>query len=260
LKFDHIEQLNKSFLDKNMILEKMNKLFKLLKNKNFLKTLLHSGVAASVEHTKVFKNLKKTKFLSIIDIGANRGQFALIARNYYPNANIISFEPLEEPAKTFRHIFNSDSNTLLYENALGPIHKKMEIHISKQDDSSSLLPISGLQNDIFPGTAEKETRTVEVKTLDEILSVDSIKQPALLKVDVQGFEIDVLKGCESLLPLFEYIYVECSFVELYVGQSLAHEIISFLRAFKFALTGIYNLSYSKQGFPIQGDFLFKNMH
>ena len=243
-----------------MIFEKVPKLIRIIQNKHFLKILLRTGVAASVEHTQVLRNLKGNDFLSIVDIGANRGQFALIARSLFPKANIVSFEPLEEAAKTFRDIFSSDSKTILYENALGPVHKKMEIHISKQDDSSSLLPISGLQEDIYPGTAEIETRTVEVKTLDEVLSVDSIERPALLKLDVQGFEIDVLKGCESLLSSFEYIYVECSFVELYVGQSLAHEVISFLSANEFALTGIYNLSYSKQGFPIQGDFLFKIKH
>ena len=243
-----------------MFFEKIQKLVRIIPNRYFLKTLLRTGVAASVEHTQVLKNLKKYEFLTIIDIGANRGQFALIARDFFPKAKIVSFEPLEEAAKTFRRIFSVDPMTLLYKNALGPIHKNMEIHISKQDDSSSLLPISGLQDDIFPGTEEKETRIVEVKTLDEVLSDESIEQPALLKLDVQGFEIDVLKGCESLLHLFEYIYVECSFVELYVGQSLAYEVISFLSTNEFALTGIYNLSYSKQGFPIQGDFLFKKKH
>jgi FkbM family methyltransferase len=243
-----------------MLSEKIHKLLRIIQNKYFLKILLRFGVAASVEHIQVFNNLKNNNFLSIVDIGANRGQFALIARNYFPNAKIISFEPLAEAAKIFRDIFSSDSKVHLYENALGSVRKQMEIHVSKRDDSSSLLPISGLQDRIFPGTAEKETRTVEVKTLDEILSVDSIEQPALLKIDVQGFEIDVLKGCESLLPSFEYVYVECSFVELYEGQSLAHDVISFLSTEGFTLSGIFNLSYSKQGFPIQGDFLFKKQN
>jgi hypothetical protein len=133
----------------------------------------------------------------------------------------------------------------------------MKIHVSKHDDSSSLLPISGLQNTIFPGTSERETRIVEVKPLDEILDKAILTQPAFLKIDVQGFEIEVLKGCESLLSAFTAIYTECSFVELYVGQSLAPEVISFLEKKNFALIGVYNLSYSKQGYPIQGDFLFE---
>jgi len=54
------------------------------------------------------------------------------------------------------------------------------------------------------------------------------------------------------------IYVECSFVELYQGQALADEVISFLREENFSLSGIYNLNYDKSGRAIQGDFLFTN--
>ena len=133
----------------------------------------------------------------------------------------------------------------------------MTIHVSRADDSSSLLPISSLQNTLFPGTDEKEVRTVQVKPLDAVLSAKEIEKPALLKLDVQGFEREALEGCKSLLASFSYIYVECSFVELYAGQSLAHEIISFLDEFGFIVSGIYNLSYDRHGIAVQGDFLFK---
>ena len=136
----------------------------------------------------------------------------------------------------------------------------MSIHVSREDDSSSLLPITSLQNILFPGTDEKEVRTIQVKRLDAVLVPMDIEKPALLKLDVQGFEKQALEGCKSLLLMFSYIYVECSFVELYVGQARAHEVISFLHDFGFVLSGVYNLSYDKKGSAIQGDFLFKKMH
>ena len=115
-----------------------------------------------------------------------------------------------------------------------------------------------MQSQLFPGTEEKEERKVTVRRLDTILCRDDIEQPALLKIDVQGFEKDVLEGCKTLLPCFSYVYVECSFVELYSGQALAHEIISFLSGFGFTLSGIYNPYYDRKGIAIQGDFLFEN--
>jgi hypothetical protein len=114
-----------------------------------------------------------------------------------------------------------------------------------------------LQSNLFPGTEEKEQRSVSVRKLETILCREDIDQPALLKIDVQGFEKDVLEGCKTLLPCFSHIYVECSFVELYAGQALAHEVISFLDGFGFVLSGIYNLYYDKKGVAIQGDFLFE---
>ena len=239
------------------MLKKIRKLYQIVQNRLYLKTLLISGVAASTEHIRVFKNLTGSNFKTIVDIGANRGQCALMARNYFPDAQIFSFEPLNEPAAVFRKIFSGDARVKLYPVAIGATEGSTKIHVSSADDSSSLLPISALQDDLFPGTSEKEERPVEVKRLDMILRPDEIKWPAFLKMDVQGFEKEALEGCGSLLPLFSYIYVECSFVELYVGQSLVHDIITYLRPFGFILAGVYNLDYEPSGKTIQGDFLFK---
>ena len=79
-------------------------------------------------------------------------------------------------------------------------------------------------------------------------------------MDVQGFEMEALRGCEDLLECFEYIYCECSFVELYSGQKLAHEIIQWLRDQNFMFVGIFNVNYDISGQPIQGDFLFQKFH
>jgi hypothetical protein len=95
-----------------------------------------------------------------------------------------------------------------------------------------------------------------VKPLPDILLAKQIEAPALLKLDVQGFELEALKGCGDLLECFDWVYAECSFVELYRGQPLADTVIAWLRERSLALHGVYNLSYDKFGAPIQGDFLF----
>ena len=236
--------------------KKFTKLVRILRNPMFFRALL-KGSAASVEHSKLLNCLNSQGFKTVVDIGANRGQFALITREHFPSAKIISFEPLKKPAAIYRRVFESDFQVVLHEIAIGPDEKNMTIHISRADDSSSLLPISELQNNLFPGTAEKEVRTIQVKPLDALLSVQDIKKPALLKMDVQGFEREALEGCSSLLSSFSHIYVECSFVELYVGQSLADDVIALLSKSGFALVGVYNLDYDKKGRAIQGDFLFK---
>ena len=87
----------------------------------------------------------------------------------------------------------------------------------------------------------------------------SIPQTSLLKVDVQGYELDVLIGSEDILDKFSYLYIECSFVELYEGQALAGEIISWLNQREFALSSIHNIYYEKDGNAVQGDFLFTNL-
>lgn len=236
---------------------KVYKLINILRKGTYINILLQHKVAAGIEHSSFLEGVLFQRFKVVVDIGANRGQFALVARKYFPSARIYSFEPLKEPATIFRRVFSSDPWVVLHEVAIGPDNKDTLIHVSRADDSSSLLPIASLQSKLFPGTEEKEERTVTVRRLDTVLKREDIEPPALLKIDVQGFEKEVLEGCKSLLLCFSHVYVECSFVELYTGQALAHEVISFLEGFGFVLTGIYNLSYDKKGIAIQGDFLFK---
>jgi FkbM family methyltransferase len=237
----------------SMLLSRLRKLSQIIADP-FLFSALLKGTVAGVEHRSLLQNLQLDY---IVDVGANRGQFALVARKQFPQARIISFEPLAEPAAVFRRVFKSDTLTSLHQIAIGPEEKFLPMHVSRADDSSSLLPISAFQSSLFPGTEEKEIRNIGVKPLNVILSTKGIKSPALLKIDVQGYELEVLKGCLSLLSSFEYIYLECSFMELYSGQALAHEIIAFLEKEGFYLSGVYRLSYDRQGASVQGDFLFK---
>ena len=152
-----------------------------------------------------------------------------------PQARVISFEPLPAAAAKFRAMFAGDDRVTLHEAAIGPVPGNATIHISRRDDSSSLLPITSTQVALFPGTEEAATAIVRVAPLREFVSSEDIQPPALLKLDVQGYELEALRGCEDLLDRFAYVYAECSFVELYAGQALADEVIAWLRERGFRL-------------------------
>jgi hypothetical protein len=131
------------------------------------------------------------------------------------------------------------------------------MHVAGEDDSSSLLPITSLQTSLS-GTSEVATQTIQVERLASRVSAQDLGSSALLKIDVQGYELPALEGCDPLLPLFSHAYVECSFVELYEGQALAAEVIEFLRQRGFNLSGVYNVQYDSRGRAIQADMLFTN--
>lgn len=233
---------------------KGGKLVGILSVPAWCRVLLCHRVAAGVEHTAVLRHLGEVRM--VVDIGANRGQFALVARHYFPVAYIVSFEPIAGPAAIYRTVFARDTRAELHETAIGPESKDTIIHLSARDDSSSMLPIATVQDALFPGTAEIGTRSIKVTRLADQVPEDAIETPALLKLDVQGFELEALAGCEDLLDCFDWVYAECSFVELYAGQAFADAVIAWLRERSFALRGVYNTSYDAQGRTIQADFLF----
>ena len=230
---------------------KSGKLVLLLKRPRARAALLKQRVAAALEHDAVLGSVRPA---CVIDIGANKGQFSLAVREKFPQAVIVAFEPLPAAAATYRSVFAGDPAVILHEAAISGQRGVLELHLSRQPDSSSLLPISRLQSEVFPGTEEVGVLGVPAGPLSDF--VGALPSPVMLKIDVQGFELEVLKASEDLLPRFDHIYVEASFVPLYEGQALAAEVIAFLQGRNFRLKGLYNASFDASGISVQADLLF----
>jgi len=232
------------------------KLFKVLSNRDYLYAL-KSGVVAAVEHESILKNIS---YATVLDVGANKGQFSLVAKSVRPECKVIAFEPLACPASKYRSVFFSNnklrSDVILHNVAIGPEYGETDIYVSKRDDSSSLLPITQMQEEQFPGTGLERVEKIKVRRLDSCISENALKRPVLLKLDVQGYELEALKGCDSLLDRIDHVLAECSFVELYEGQAMAHQVITYLQEAGFDLFGVYNISFDREGMPVQADFFF----
>lgn len=237
-----------------MFLIRLKKIFFTLQSLYLLRRFIFYKVLASSEHAYV---LNLASFKTVVDVGANRGQFSLACRYFHPNSCIYAFEPLHWAAKVYRQVFLGDSAVNLYEVAISPASENLKLHVSKRDDSSSLLPIGKKQTLLFPGTELNHVLEVSTGPLSHYLGGESILEPALLKIDVQGFESEVLIGCDELLHKFSYVYCEMSFVELYDGQKLSDYVCAWMNEKSYRLLGIYNVAYADNGESIQADFLFQ---
>lgn len=231
---------------------RLRKLAKLLRSKRYRSALRH-GVAAAVEHEDVaFEH----SFASIIDVGTHHGQFALLAWSRFPEADLFCVEPLPEAQKRLRTVLARHSCLTILPVAASSVSGTADYHISHLTDSSSLLPITEKYTNAFPGTEEATTTTVDTARLDDLFADRTLARPCLLKVDVQGSELDVLEGGVELLGQVDAIFVECSFVEFYEGQPLIDIVIDYLHAGGFRLRGIYSVVRDGQGHCLQADLLF----
>lgn len=213
--------------------------------------LLH-GVAASLEHTAALKSLPPIS--TIIDIGANKGQFILEAIKWHPEARIIVFEPLSSERIVMERVLSGVRNLSIEPIALGSENRNSSFYVAGAADSSSLLKQTPLQSQAFPGTANVATESVVIKRLDSVLHAPMIASPVLCKVDVQGYELNVLKGFGDLIRAVDYLIIELSNAPFYDGASNSAEVIAFLAAEDFQILGIYNV-YTKDGVGLQADFL-----
>ncbi len=232
---------------------KLQKIAKIVRYAEGRRGLTH-GVAAAVEHEEFLKN---HGFGTILDAGTNKGQFSLIAVCCQPSVRIIGFEPLSGPARKYRRLFDGCTNIELRQVALGSLPGEAEVHISQRDDSSSLLPITDTQTRTFAGTCEVGLEKVRVETLDRVIDVARLPRPVLLKIDVQGFELELLKGAESSLASIDHVYSELSFLPFYAGQPLAPEVVRWLSDRGFNMAGVYHIAYSASGLAVQADFHFR---
>jgi len=232
---------------------RLSKISRALRSAQLAHALVKCGVAMGAEHRAL---LTCWRFACVIDIGANRGQFALAVRHWMPEARLIAFEPLPQAASVFRQVFAGDAQVVLHQVAIGPAREQRAMHVSASEDSSSLLAISALQSQVFPGTQSVGQQAVAVAPLADFVGPDDLVGPALLKLDVQGFEYEALQACEPLLGQVEAVYCECSFVALYEGQRLVHDVMHWLFARGFVLQGLYNPCYDGLGRSVQADFLF----
>ena len=213
---------------------------------------LWRGVAPTLEHRQVVEQLD---YDLVLDIGANKGQFSLLVRLIRPGVPIHAYEPHGPEATVLKDILGTDALVSLHQIAIGERDGLAELHVSRRPDSSSLLAIGNEQTTHFPGTEETGVQTVEIRRLDSLPSHWKEASRALIKIDVQGYELRVLEGASSALANCRWVYVECSEVELYEGQALFGEVSAMLATKGFRLIERYN-AYRPAGRVVQADYLF----
>lgn len=233
-------------------LRKAAKAARLLSHPLWRRGLLR-GIAASVEHDAL---PLRRNFQTVIDVGANRGQFALYARARFPEATVFCFEPLPGPLRRLRYLFADESRVRIFPLALGAEPGRSSMNVARRDDSSSLLGFTDLQSRRFPGTDVVGVEPVVVSTLDLALAQAELQRPLLLKLDVQGFELESLRGSTETMKSVDAILCECSFVQFYDRQPLHAEIENFVRDAGFVEVAVNATAWGPDGKVEQADVLF----
>ena len=227
---------------------KIKKIFDCFKNPKFFKSYIN-GVSPLFELEPLLKNTENIK--TLIDVGSNKGQFGLIAKKYYPNVIIHSFEPQEDQLNIQKKVLGNE-NINYYNFALGNSETTSKIYITARKDSSSLLKQSENSNEKY---LVKETKNIKLQKLNNLTFLKNIKRPCVLKLDVQGYELETLKGGDQILNIIDYIIVEVSFLKIYESQVFAQELVDFLNSRSFEISEKCNLS-KIDGQLFQEDVLF----
>jgi FkbM family methyltransferase len=208
---------------------------------------------------QIYQAIRKVKTDIILDIGANTGQFALeIRRKGYDN-KIISFEPLISARKKLIECSLKDKNWLVHEQAaIGDHNGFIDINISKNSVSSSILPMLSSHSDAEVNSVYIGSERTPIITLDSVADAYlNNSSNCFIKIDTQGYEWQVLDGAINTIKKSKGILCELSLVPLYEGQHLWKKIIERFEKEGFVLWSMQKAFTDKRnGRTLQIDAVF----
>lgn len=199
--------------------------------------------------------LEEYSFKTIIDVGANEGQFAEKMTRLFPNAGIYCFEPLPSVFEKLKNNFASKPNFTFHNFGLADCEAVVTMHENEYSPSSSMLEMLELHKSNFSFAVNSKEVKVKVERLDHFFQ-RNLDDPILLKIDVQGYELPVLLGGQSVLSRCRMVIVETSFHPLYKNQHLFADLYEHLTVRGFRFVGNLEQLVAKNGKMLQGDSVF----
>lgn len=204
-----------------------------------------------------YRYLQAYDIRTVLDIGANTGQFARRMRDVLGGVRLYSFEPLADCFAKLQQNFAGDGAFQAFNFALGDQAGSAVIHRSSHAPSSSLLPMADLHKTTYPHTAQSRDETISVRRLDDLADELDLTPNVLAKLDVQGFEDRVIAGGTGVLARCKVMLVEVSFEKLYEGQKLFDELYDMIRPLGLRFKGLHKQAQNPQdGRVLFGDAIF----
>lgn len=192
----------------------------------------------------------------IFDVGGNVGQTATRFHAEFPDAKIHSFEPFPAAFQALTNtarILGTEAHPLALSDEIGT----KTLYISRLSVLNSVLQPAKERENAFDG----RVLTVQATTIDAFCQQHAIDRINLLKIDVQGHELAVLKGAEGFLGSgqIDLIYCEINYLEFYQNQAAWWDIPHYLHRFGYQVHDLYNTVYGADGHARWCDALFKRV-
>jgi FkbM family methyltransferase len=178
-----------------------------------------------------------------VDVGANDGETAANFLKQFPGAKLIAFEPFEQCCQILRSKFATNSNVRVETLALGASTGRTYLNLYSADRMNSLLQLDPMPENIMKSKfSHKGTADICVDTLDHFCRANTIYYIDVMKVDTQGYDLNVLKGASSLLKeqRVHVILLEINFIPMYRHQPSFTDLHEFLVSNGYRFVDFYN--------------------
>jgi FkbM family methyltransferase len=178
--------------------------------------------------------LESHQISTVVDIGANTGQYASLLRRFGYGGRILSFEPDPEAFGVLQKNATNDPRWEVHQKAVGAGSGDAVLRVAENSVSSSLLNVDDRHLRAEPASRVVKSVVVPSISLDEIVA-ELGGEALMVKIDTQGYENQVLASGATTLGAISLLELEMSLVELYAGQWLFRQLDSYVCAAGFRL-------------------------
>lgn len=182
---------------------------------------------SSLEFLQLIKHEGEVEWA--LDIGGNEGTWTELCKNIFPDSRIDLFEPVPQYYNKALLRLGKYKKVNCHQLACGNENSKKTFNLSGH--SSSFLEVGKNILDRYPDERKTGETDVECIRLDKWLG-ENVKEkyPDLIKMDVEGFELNALKGLDDKIKHIHYFILELSFIERHINQPLFSEIVCYLNS------------------------------
>lgn len=156
----------------------------------------------------------------IVDVGAYIGNWTRLIRDIFPYSNVLMIEAQEGKIPKLKEAIEDLGPGIDFESALLSANTGEDVTFYELETGSSVLP----ENSHVP----RKAHILRTKTLDDVLAERDWNHTDLLKLDVQGYELEVLKGADTVLANTEVVLLEVSLLQINEGAPLLADVVQFM--------------------------------
>lgn len=200
---------------------------------------------------------------TVVSVGASNGSDDLELRRQGFKGRIVSFEPLKKAFGLLKANKGTDPDWIILNHAIGSEEGRAEINIANNSHSSSLLDMLPAHSETSPHANYVGKEEIVIKRLDDVIDDIARKDASImLKIDTQGFEMNVLQGAAESLSRIDVIEMEMSLLPLYQGETLIAGMISYLdqRGYQiYRITEEFSDKATGQMMQVNGTFVKKSL-
>ena len=189
----------------------------------------------------------------VVDCGAFIGDWTRLCRQVFPKASVLMIEPQRRWSETLEHFAVANAPGIRFASALlGPTPAE-SVDFLLLDD-----PGGGTGSSVLWENSDVPRRSVKLamNTLDRVIEEQEFPGPQLIKLDVQGYELEVLKGGACALASAEFVLLEVSVWQYNENSPLIDEVVAFMSEAGFATYDLFDINRRPDGTLLQLDVLF----